>query len=349
MQIDQILTAALDQNASDVHLTVGRPPVFRILGNLVTQEDFPSLLPDDTQALAQQMMAERQQAEFTSTGEADFAYSIKGKGRFRVNVFRQRGSVALALRLINYQILSLEELGLPPVVGEFTQKHKGLVLVTGPTGSGKTTTLAAMVDKINSSRQGHIITLEDPIEYLHRHNQCIVNQREIGADSRSFAAALRAALREDPDVILVGEMRDLETISTAVTAAETGHLVLATLHTSSAAQTIERITDVFPPHQQNQIRLQLAETIQGIVSQQLLPRAGAPGRVAAVEVLVATPAIRNLIREGKTHQIPAAIQTGAKFGMQLMDTALRELYRRGQISRETLTSRVTDLSSLMGL
>ncbi|TDA67728.1 MAG: type IV pilus twitching motility protein PilT [Clostridia bacterium] len=347
MQVDEILQAAAQVQASDVHLTVGLPPVFRVRGELQRQQQWEMLKPPDTLALADQLMRPEQKQRFQEAGELDFAYAIPGAGRFRVNVFRQRGSVAVAMRLINATIPTIEELGLPEVLVEFTRKTKGLVLVTGPTGSGKSTTLAAMIALINQERSCHIITLEDPIEYLHRHNQSIVNQREIGTDSHSFAAALRASLREDPDVVLVGEMRDLETIGTAITAAETGHLVFATLHTASAAQTVDRVIDVFPPHQQQQVRVQLADTIQGIVAQQLLPRLDKPGRVAAIEVLVATPAIRNLIREGKTHQIFSAIQTGGRYGMQTMDMALKQLYQAGKISREEMMTRVTDTSVLM--
>lgn len=347
MHVDEILQAAAAMLASDVHLTVGLPPVFRVRGELQWQEQWGVLKPADTAALADQLMRPEQKQRFEEMGELDFAYAIPGAGRFRVNVFHQRGSVAVAMRLINARIPTLEELGLPPVLAEFTRKTRGLVLVTGPTGSGKSTTLAAMINLINAERSCHIITLEDPIEYLHKHNKSMVNQREIGTDSQSFAAALRASLREDPDVILVGEMRDLETISTAITAAETGHLVFATLHTASAAQTVDRIIDVFPPHQQQQIRVQLADTIQGIVAQQLLSRVDQPGRVAAIEILMATPAIRNLIREGKTHQIFSSIQTGGRSGMQTMDMALKQLYQAGKISRDEAAVRITDTSVLL--
>ncbi|MDN5346858.1 MAG: twitching motility protein PilT [Clostridia bacterium] len=330
MDIRDILQAAAAKGASDVHLTVGLPPVFRYLGELLPQENWPPLQTAVTEELARQLLGERW-PEFATQGELDFAYSLSGIGRFRVNVFRQRGSVAAAIRLIPARVPSLEELGLPPVVGELADQPHGLVLVTGPTGSGKTTTLAAMIDRINHQRSCHIITLEDPIEYLHQHKKSMVNQREIGSDSPSFASALRAALRQDPDVILVGEMRDLETVATAITAAETGHLVLTTLHTSSAVQSVDRIIDVFPPHQQGQIRIQLADTLAGVITQQLLPRADGKGRVAAVEVLIATPAVRNLIREGKTHQIVSAMQTGGRFGMQTMEMSLKQLSARGII------------------
>lgn len=346
MPIDDLLNQAVKFKASDVHLTVGKPPVFRINGDLQPQQSYGILLPDHTEGLVKEILDEEKFKILAHNGELDFAYSVHGLGRFRVNAFYQRGTISMVLRLINSKVPSLEELNLPVALVDLTKKNKGLVLVTGPTGSGKSTTLAAMVDRINSERSCHIITLEDPIEYMHLHKKSIVNQREIGSDSKSFATALRAALRQDPDVILVGEMRDLETIATALTAAETGHLVFATLHTGSAAQTIDRIIDVFPPHQQHQVRVQLAETLQGIISQQLLPRVDRPGRVAAVEVLIATPAVRNLIREGKTHQIYSSIQTGMKYGMQTMDMALKNLYQAGIIEREEVYLRGSDPANL---
>jgi twitching motility protein PilT len=266
-------------------------------------------------------------------GEVDFSYSVPGVLRVRVNAFKQRGSIAFVMRLLDTKIPSFSDLGLPYVLNYLSQRSHGLVLVTGPTGSGKSTTLAAMVDLMNREKRLHIITLEDPIEYLHRHNLCTINQREIGGDTKSFSTAMRAALREDPDVILVGEMRDLETISTALTASETGHLVLATLHTSGAPETIDRIIDVFPPSQQQQIRVQLASTLEGIVSQLLLPKADGSGRVPALEILVTTPAIKNLIRENKTYQVLSQIQTGVKYGMMTLDASLRDLFRRGLIDR----------------
>jgi len=299
--------------------------------------------------LAKELLGEKRFLKFVQEGELDFAHSMQTGERFRVNAFHQKGNPALALRLINTRIPALPELNLPAILAEFTKKTRGLVLVTGPTGSGKSTTLAAMIDLINSNRSCHIITLEDPIEYVHQHKLSLVNQREIGNDTRSFSQALRAALRQDPDVILVGEMRDLETISIAITAAETGHLVFATLHTSSAAQTVDRIIDVFPPHQQQQIRVQLAETLQGIVAQQLLPRIDKPGRIAAVEVMVATPAIKNQIREGKTHQILSTIQTGGKFGMQTLDSALLHLHREGKIAREEVLNRCVDVVTMRNM
>lgn len=344
MHMKDILLNAVERQASDVHITVGLPPVFRINGAMVPQTDYPPLFPEDTKALLLELNGECNSLEVK--GELDFAHSLPGVGRFRVNAFYQRGSVGIVLRLISTQVPTLEQLNLPVAIADFTTKNKGLVLVTGPTGSGKSTTLAAMIDRINSERTVHILTLEDPIEYMHKHKKSIVNQREIGTDSQSFATALRAALRQDPDVILVGEMRDLDTISIAITAAETGHLVFATLHTSSAAQTVDRIIDVFPPHQQQQVRIQLAETLQGIIAQQLLPKADGNGRVAAMEILVSTPAIKNLIREGKTHQIQSSIQTGARFGMQTMEMALKNLYQSGQISYEEFVAHIEDQGQL---
>lgn len=360
MKITEIIAQAAKLGASDIHITVGRPPIYRIHGvlfplddpeirtdlDVIKVEEIKALTPENTDALAREMMTAEQYARFEKQGELDFSFSVPGVTRVRVNVFKQRGSTAIVMRSLSTRIPSLQELGLPEVLAYLARRPTGLVLVTGPTGSGKSTTLAAMIDLLNREKRLHIITLEDPIEYLHRHNLCIINQREIGQDTRSFAAALRAALREDPDVILVGEMRDLETISTAITAAETGHLVLATLHTSSAAETIDRIIDVFPPNQQQQIRIQLANTIEGIVTQQLIPRSDRPGRVVAVEILVATPAIRNLIREGKTYQIPSHLQTGARYGMQTMDTSLRLLYQKGLISREEVLNRARDPESV---
>ncbi len=329
--IESLLRAAVEKRASDVHITVGVPPVLRLNGSL-TRADADPLSIQDTRAMLESITSIEQQDKFWQTGEIDFSFAIPGLGRFRVNAFRQRGSVAIAIRVVNERIATLDELGHPEIVKKLARMPRGLVLVTGPTGSGKSTTLAAMIDLINNERACHVLTLEDPIEYLHTHKKCIVNQREINADSKSFANALRAALREDPDVIMIGEMRDVETISIAVTAAETGHLVFATLHTCDAAQTIDRIIDVFPPHQQQQIRVQLSLTLQGIVSQQLLPRQDGIGRIIAYEILTVTPAVRNLIREGKSHQIASVIQTGARFGMQSMDFSLCDLFRRGAIS-----------------
>ena len=348
MDMESLLREAVARHASDLHVTVGVPPLIRINGALI-KLDLPALGVDDTAQLFEEIVAEDRRVQFNQNGEIDFSYTVFGLSRFRVNAFRQRGSIAIAIRIIPERVPSLQELKLPDIVRELARKPRGLVLVTGPTGSGKSTTMAAMIDQINSERACNILTLEDPIEYLHRHRKSIINQREIGADSRTFANALRAALREDPDVILVGEMRDMETISIAVRAAETGHLVLATLHTGDAAQTVDRIIDVFPPYEQQQIRVQLSLTLQGIVAQQLLPRMDGNGRVAAVEVLVATPAARNLIREGKSHQLLSVIQTGAKSGMQSMDAALRDLCRSGIISDEEAMAHAMDLENFLRL
>lgn len=334
---EDLLKRAIEQNASDLHITVGIPPTYRINGALVPYGKV-NLTPDDTEQYVNFILTEDQKAEYEKVGELDLSYSIQGIGRFRVNVFKQRGSNAMALRTVALNIPTLESLGMPPILKELAHKSRGLVLVTGPTGSGKSTTLAAMVNEINNTRSCNVITIEDPVEYMHKHNKSIVNQREVGHDTKSFANALRSALREDPDVILVGEMRDLETIAIAVTAAETGHLVFSTLHTIGAASTIDRIVDVFPPYQQQQIKIQLAAVIEGIISQQLLVRADGSGRIAALEIMVATSAIKNLVREGKTHQIDSAIQTGGKFGMKSMDMYLVDLYKRGLISYdETMT------------
>lgn len=346
MEINGLLSIALNKQASDLHLTVGVSPTLRLDGRIFPLDGQPKLMPSDTRELVFSMMNDKQKISFEERGELDFSYSIAGIGRFRVNAFRQRGSVAAAIRMISPKIMTLEELGMPAVLRELSFKPRGLVLVTGPTGSGKSTTLAAMIDLINQEQESHIITLEDPIEYLHSHKKSIVNQREIGLDSDSFASALRVSLRQDPDVLLVGEMRDMETISTAITAAETGHLVFATLHTSDAAQTIDRIIDVFPSYQQQQVRIQLSMSIQGIASQQLLPRLGLPGRVAAVEVMLTNPAIRNLIREGKTPQIYSIMQTSVQQGMQTMDAALRNLYIQGLISYEDALSYAADADNL---
>ena len=339
--IKDLLVEAVGRKASDIHITAGVPPVYRINGQLV-KTNRPVLSMYDTTAIMEEVVSAEQRERFLENGELDFSFAIPGVSRFRANVFRQRGAMGLALRVINEHIATLDELGHPEILKTLARLSKGLVLVTGPTGSGKSTTLAAMLDLINSERACHILTLEDPIEYLHKHKKSIVNQREIHSDTRSFADALRAALREDPDVILVGEMRDAETIGIAVTAAETGHLVFATLHTGDAAQTVDRIIDVFPPHQQQQIRVQLSLTLQGIISQQLIPRLDGTGRAAAMEILTATQALRNLIREGKSHQILSVIQTGARNGMQSMDIALKNLYSTGKISYEEALMRASN-------
>jgi twitching motility protein PilT len=341
----------VEASASDVHISPGVPPMLRVNGKIGAFDDFPVLTPADTREIVYSVLNDSQRKRFENERQLDLSYAIPGVARFRVNAFFQRGAVSAAFRLIPTEIKSLEALGLPAPLTEFTRRPRGFVLVTGPTGSGKSTTLASMIDLINRSRDEHILTIEDPIEFLHRHQRCIVNQREIGSDATDFTSALRGALREDPDVILVGEMRDLETISTALTAAETGHLVFATLHTQSTAQTVDRIIDVFPPHQQQQVRMQLSIALQGIVTQQLLETADGSGRVCATEVLIPTPAIRNLIREGKTHQIYSALQTSGSVGMQTMDSHLAELVRRGAITRALAEQRASvpeELKRLLG-
>jgi len=334
LTFQDLISTAIESGASDLHLSVGVPPCMRISGSIVRM-DAEILTPKDIEEIVFSIMDERHRAVLESAGEVDFAYSIRSLGRFRVNAFRQRGSLSMVARILNLKIPSPEELGIPQSVIEMTDKRRGLVLVTGATGSGKSTTLASLLDLINRKRDDHIITLEDPIEYLHRHNKSIVNQREMGSDSIDYSSALRAALRQDPDVILVGEMRDLETIATAVTAAETGHLVFSTLHTNGAANTVDRIIDVFPPHQQQQIRTQLSDVLQCVISQQLIPKKSGKGRVAAFEVMLANNAIRNHIREAKTYQIPTVMQTSAKLGMKTMDDALYELCMKGEITEES--------------
>ncbi|MCM1307663.1 MAG: type IV pilus twitching motility protein PilT [Butyrivibrio sp.] len=343
--VEELLQIGKENKASDVHITVGIPPRMRVSGGLVTM-DYPRLMPPDTDNMIKDIMNERQIEMLNEKGEVDFSFSIPALGRYRVNVFRQRGSLAAAIRLVGTQIPKPEELGLPRSVIELARKKRGLVLVTGPTGSGKSTTLASLIDRINEITSAHVITLEDPIEYLHHHKKSMVNQREIGLDSMSYANALRAALREDPDVILVGEMRDLETISTAITAAETGHLVFSTLHTIGASSTIDRIIDVFPPHQQQQIRVQLSMVLESVISQQLIPTVDRQRRVAAFEVMHMTNAIKNLIRESKTFQIDSMIQTSRKVGMITMDDALYELAGRGEITREVAVSFAQDQPAL---
>ncbi|SDB95660.1 twitching motility protein PilT [Pelagirhabdus alkalitolerans] len=342
MDVEKLLKTAMQNDASDLHLTVGSPPIIRKDGDLTPLNE-TKLKPEDTEKLVKSLLSEEQFKTLNANGEIDFSYAVPGVSRYRVNAYRQRGSYAMALRTIPIHIPSMDELHLPDVMHQLVNKRRGLILVTGPTGSGKSTTLASLINYINETRTEHIITLEDPIEYLHSHNHSIVNQREIGMDSQSFGNSLRASLRQDPDVILVGEMRDLETISTALTAAETGHLVLATLHTTGAPKTIDRIIDVFPPYQQQQIRVQLAGVLESIISQQLIPRAFSKGRRAAFEVMVATPAIRNLIREGKTHQILSVLQTGAQHGMVTMDKSLISLYQEGEISDKSLYRFANDL------
>lgn len=342
--LKDLLETTMEQNASDLHLTVGVPPVIRVNGEL-KQIGSEKLQPADTENYVKEILNEEYE-DCVKIGEMDTSFSVAGIGRFRVNIFKQRGSSAIAIRVVGLKIPTLGELQFPSVVKDIITNKRGLVLVTGPTGSGKSTTLAAMINEINATRASHIITLEDPIEYLHRHNKSIINQREIGKDTLSYGNALRSVLREDPDVILVGEMRDLETISVALTAAETGHLVFSTLHTIGAAKTIDRIVDVFPPYQQQQVKIQLAAVLKGIISQQLLPRTDGQGRTAAIEIMMATTAIQNMIREGKTHQVESSIQTGAKYGMKTMDMSLSELYKKGLISYETALSYAIDRDML---
>jgi twitching motility protein PilT len=342
MDLVDLLRLTAEKNASDLHLTVGVPPVLRINGILVLQE-MPVLNQGELARILFSSLTDEQRAKFEAKWELDFSLGVPEIARFRVNIFKQRGSLAAAIRRIPFQVPKLEDLGLPAALSRLIRKEKGLVLVTGPTGSGKSTTLAAMIRVINESRACHILTIEDPIEYLHRHNKAIVNQREVGSDTFSFADALRSALREDPDVILVGEMRDLETMAIALTAAETGHLVFATLHTNSAAQSIDRVIDAFPPHQQQQVRLQMSTSLEGILSQRLLPTADGLSRVVAAELMIITPAIRNMIRDAKSHQIPTAIQTGGELGMQTMDSSLKEIYKRGVITYEEVVLHIQDL------
>ena len=342
----ELLELTVKEGASDLHLTVGISPIIKVNGKLVRLEH-EILRPEDTEAYAREILQDAYE-KYDAIGEYDTSYSIHGKGRFRVNIYKQRNSTALAIRVISLDMPTLDSLGYPETLKDICNLKRGLVLVTGPTGSGKSTTLAALINEINSNRESHIITIEDPIEFLHKHNKSIVNQREIGKDTLSYERALKAALREDPDVILIGEMRDLEAISTAITAAETGHLVFSTLHTIGAAKTIDRIVDVFPPHQQEQIKIQLASVLQIIISQQLVETVDGD-RNAALEIMVATPAIKNLIREGKTHQIESSIQTGSKYGMRTMDMELANLYREGIITQETAMNSAIDREILSRL
>jgi twitching motility protein PilT len=337
--IYDLLKVMIEKGASDLHITTGSPPRLRVDGKLISLDHSP-LTPAETKSLCYSILTDNQKNKFEEINELDLSFGVKGLSRFRGNVFMQRGAVAAAFRTIPFEIKSFKELGLPEIMNELVKKPRGLILVTGATGSGKSTTLAAMVDRINDERYDHIITVEDPIEYLHIHKKCLINQREVNADTASFKNALRYVLRQDPDVVLIGEMRDLETIEAALTVAETGHLTLATLHTNSAVQTINRIIDVFPPHQQEQIRVQLSFVLEGILAQQLIPKKNGMGRVLAVELLVPNPAIRNLIREDKIHQIYSMMQTGqSKFGMQTMNQSLFELVTRGHLSHEDAISR----------
>jgi twitching motility protein PilT len=346
-----VLLEVLERRASDLHITAGAQPTIRVRGRLTPLEEFPILTPTDTREVVYSILNNDQRQRLETDWQVDLAYAIPGRARFRVNAYFQRSAIGAAFRLIPDEIVGIEKLGLPPVVHDLTNKPRGFVLCTGPTGSGKSTSLASMIDEINATREEHIMTIEDPIEFLHTHKKCLVNQRELGSDAQSFSAALRSALRQDPDVILVGEMRDLETISTALTAAETGHLVFATLHTQDTPQTIDRIIDVFPPHQQHQVRVQLSVALQGIITQTLLPTADGSGRCLACEVLIPTPAIRNLIREGKTHQIYSVLQTSAAAGMQTMDASLAGLVRANKITRQLAEARSTtpeELRRLLG-
>ncbi len=348
VSLHQLLEDMIPKRASDLHITAGVPPVYRIDGAM-DPSVHEILTPEMTVHLAYSLLSDDQRKRFETTKELDFSFGIKGLSRFRANVFLQRGVVSMVIRQIPYEILQMEKLGLPTVVNEFTKRQKGFVLVTGPTGSGKSTTLAAMLDRINGNRQSHIITIEDPIEYIHMNKKCVVNQREVGNDTSSFTNALKYVLRQDPDIILIGEMRDIETIEAALTIAETGHLVFATLHTNSAYEAVNRIVDVFPSDQQKQILTQLAFTLEGVVTQQLIPRSFAKGRVMCAEVLVCTPAIKAVIREGKTHQIYSLMQAGQKYGMQTMNQALLQAVLDKALSREHAMERTGDRAELEGM
>jgi twitching motility protein PilT len=346
--VDELLEILMQRRGSDLHMCVGSPPVIRVDGDLEPL-NYAELTTTKLQELVYAILSDERIIEFENTHELDFAYSVAGLSRFRVNVHRQRGSVGAVLRAIPMRPPTLDQLKMPPILRHLTTRPRGLILVTGPTGSGKSTTLAAMINEINHNRRCHIVTIEDPIEFLHRNNRSIIIQREVGADTNSFNSALRHVLRQDPDVILIGEMRDLETIAAAVTAAETGHLVLATLHTTSASQTIDRIIDVFPPHQQEQIRLQLSTVLEGIICQALLPRSDGIGRACAQEILITTPAVRNLIRESKTHQMASILQSGGQFGMQSLDQSLKALVLSKQISAESAAAVAHDPEEFMAL
>ncbi len=334
LNLRQLLEEMIEREASDLHVTAGERPKLRVDGDITNSRVDRNMTPKDTLTLAYSVLTENQKKRFESEDELDFSFGIQNLARFRGNCFKQRGCVSMVIRQIPFNVRTFEDLGLPAVMEKLAERPRGLVLVTGPTGSGKSTTLAAMIDKINKERRGHIITVEDPIEFIHRHQGCIVNQREVGTDTQSFATALKYALRQDPDIVLVGEMRDLETISAALTIAETGHLALATLHTNSAAETVNRIIDVFPSHQQSQVRAQLAFVLEGVVTQLLLPKSSGKGRVMACEIMVATPAIRALIRDDKVHQIQSSLQAGKKHGMQTLTDSLYQLYMSRQVSME---------------
>jgi twitching motility protein PilT len=347
--MDDLLARTVEARASDLHLVPGAPPAVRVNGELVSLEGTSRLMPDDTRGLLYRILSTEQQKRLEVERQLDFSHGVPGLARFRVNVHFQRDSLAAAFRHVPEELRTLEELGLPPTLRELAMRPRGLVLVTGPTGSGKSTTLAAMVDEINRAKSHHILTIEDPIEFVHRHKRCVVTQREIGTDSPTFAAGLRAALRQDPDVILLGEMRDLETISTALTAAETGHLVLATLHTQSAPSTIDRVIDVFPPAQQEQVRMQLANTLQGIITQTLLPTTGRDGRVACLEILLPDDAVRNLIRQGKVEQIYSVMQTSTQRGMQTMEHGLTDLIKKRVVAVESALAVSSRKEALVGM
>ena len=346
LSIDDYLRQAILLHSSDLHITVAVPPIVRINGQIMPLEGIAPLTPEDTKMLSLSMLTDEHKLILEENGQVDFSYVISGIGRFRVNVYKQRRSYCAAIRVLVQDMPTIDSLGLPPILKELALKPRGLILVTGPTGSGKSTTLAAMVDYINSNSRCHVLTIEDPIEYLHKHKNSIINQREVGDDTKTFSGALRSALREDPDVILVGEMRDLETISTAISAAETGHLVLSTLHTIGAAQTVDRMIDMFPPYQQQQIRVQLASVLQAVITQQLIMNSQKNNRVAAVELLVVNDAVRNMIRENKTHQILTAMQTGIKQGMMPMDFCLSKLVKEKVITQNEAYTRCMDLETL---
>jgi twitching motility protein PilT len=351
LHVDDCLRRVVELGGSDLHLSTGTHPMMRLRGDLTPLPEYPKLNGAKIRQMLYSILTAKQRERFEEELELDTSHSIPGVGRFRVNVLVQRGSVGSVMRVIPFEIVPLAKLGLPDTVSQFAGLNRGLVLVTGPTGSGKSTTLASLVDMINATKPVHIMTVEDPIEFLHSHKRSVVNQREVGEDTKSFSGALKHVLRQDPDVILVGEMRDLETIGTALTAAETGHLVFATLHTQDAPQTVDRVIDVFPAYQQQQVRVQLATSLQGVVTQQLVPMADGKGRAVAVEILVATPAVRNLIREGKTHQIYSAMQAGARHGMRTMDQSLAELVRSGRVTFDMALERATnpdDLRRLLG-
>ena len=347
LNLRALLQEMIEKEASDLHVTAGERPKLRIDGDIVNASVEHVLTPKDTLQLAYSVLTETQKKRFEFEDELDFSFGIQNLARFRGNVFKQRGCVAMVLRMIPFTVRTFEDLGLPPVVAKLAERPRGLILVTGPTGSGKSTTLAAMIDKVNKERKSHIITVEDPIEFIHRHQSCLVNQREIGTDTKSFASALKYALREDPDVILVGEMRDLETIAAALTIAETGHLVFATLHTNSAAESINRIIDVFPSNQQSQVRAQLAFVLEGVLTQALLQRARGKGRCMACEIMIATPAIRALIRDDKVHQIYSALQSGKKHGMQTMTDALYQLYMNREVAKEECLRVASDANEFL--